>query len=461
VDTVRGRVLTAGSRGGSPRSSDEAHESGWSQGGESSGLVDGPTAEREEPVSKPKPFEISKQMVWEAYRRVKANKGAAGVDGESIKEFEENQKGNLYKLWNRMSSGSYLPPPVRMVEIPKKDGGQRTLGVPTVADRIAQTVVKLYLEPEVEPIFHPDSYGYRPGRSAVQAVGRCRERCWKNDWVIDLDIRKFFDTLPHSLVMKAVEHHTDLKWILLYVQRWLKAPMQREDGTLVERDRGSPQGSAISPTLANLFMHWAFDSWMQRKFPQISFERYCDDVVVHCRSRAQAEYVRDAIAQRLAECQLAMHPEKTRIVYCKDSNRPGSHEHERFDFLGYQFGPRLARNKAGDYFVGFIPGMSPNAVKAERETIRSWRLHLWSGKSMRELAEFLNPTARGWIEYYGQFYKSAMRPLLQQLNLYLIRWAARKYKRLKRSRQRAREFLVGVARRDPGLFAHWQAGATP
>jgi retron-type reverse transcriptase len=254
-------------------------------------------------VSGPKSFEISKHAVFEAYRRVKANHGAAGVDGESIELFEADLKANLYKLWNRMSSGCYMPPPVRMVEIPKPGGrGVRILGVPTVADRVAQTVAAMYLEPGVEKVFHPDSYGYRPGRSALDAVGVCRERCWRTDWVIDLDIQGFFDNLDHDLVLKAVAHHTNQRWILLYVQRWLSAPLQAQDGSLLARDRGSPQGSAISPLLANLFMHYAFDAWMAREFPAVRFERYCDDVVVHCRSEAEAHQVREAIAARLARC---------------------------------------------------------------------------------------------------------------------------------------------------------------
>jgi RNA-directed DNA polymerase len=230
-------------------------------------------------VSEPKPFGISKWVVWEAYQRVRANQGAPGVDGESIEEFERDLRGNLYKLWNRMSSGSYFPPPVRAVQIPKRAGGVRTLGVPTVADRVAQTVVRMYLEPEVEPLFHPDSYGYRPGRSALDAVGVCRERCWRQDWVIDLDLRSFFDSIDHDLLLKAVSKHTDLRWVLLYVERWLKAPLRKEDGTLVSRDRGTPQGSAISPLLANLFLHYAFDRWMAREFPGVAFERYADDGV--------------------------------------------------------------------------------------------------------------------------------------------------------------------------------------
>ena len=284
-----------------------------------------------EPKPDGKPFVISKRLVWEAWRRVKANRGAAGVDEESIQAFEANLKANLYKVWNRMSSGSYMPPPVRAVEIPKKAGGSRMLGVPTVADRVAQTVAYLYLEPEVEPVFHPDSYGYRPGRSAHDALGTCRQRCWRYDWVLDLDLKSFFDSLDHSLVLKAVAHHTNLRWILLYVERWLKAPLQLEDGTLRQRDRGSPQGSAISPVLANIFLHYALDMWLGREFPDVPFERYADDVILHCKSKQQAQIVLDAIIERLAQVGLELNLDKTRIVYCKDSNRTGSHEHEQFD----------------------------------------------------------------------------------------------------------------------------------
>src|SRR5450631_927006 len=273
---------------------------------------------REELVSEPrpdgKPFAISKRLVWEAWRRVKANKGAAGVDEESIQAFEANLRGNLYKVWNRMSSGSYVPPPVRAVEIPKKSGGSRMLGVPTVADRVAQTVAYLYLEPEVEPVFHRDSYGYRPRRSAHDAVRVCRARCWKDDWVLDLDLKSFFDSIDHSLVLKAVAHHTDLRWILLYVERWLKAPLQLEDGTLKARDRGSPQGSAISPVLANIFLHYALDMWLGREFPAVPFERYADDVILHLKSTAQAQVVLDAIVERLAQVGLELNLDKTRIV---------------------------------------------------------------------------------------------------------------------------------------------------
>ncbi len=413
-----------------------------------------------EPNPDGKPFAISKRLVWEAWLRVKANKGAEGVDEESIQAFEANLRANLYKLWNRMSSGSYMPPPVRAVEIPKKGGrGVRTLGVPTVADRVAQTVAYLYLEPEVEPIFHPDSYGYRPGRSAHDALRVCRQRCWSYDWALDLDLRSFFDSLSHALVLKAVAHHTSLRWILLYVERWLKAPLQREDGTLEARDRGSPQGSSISPLLANIFLHYALDLWLAREFPDIPFERYADDAILHCRSKARAHVVRDAIVKRLAQVGLELNLDKTGIVYCTDSNRSGSHEHERFDFLGHTFRPRRARNSGGESFVSFCPAVSDEAVKAIGRTIKRWRLHLRNGLTLAALAREINPIVRGWINYYGRFYRSKLISLLlRHIDEYLVRWAMRKYKRLRGRPRRAWRFLVTVAGREPALFAHWQAG---
>jgi RNA-directed DNA polymerase len=347
-----------------------------------------------------KSFDISKWVVWEAYQRVKANKGAAGVDGVAIEEFEEDRDKNLYRIWNRMASGSYFPPPVLAVEIPKPGGkGVRVLGVPTIADRVAQTVARMYLEPAVEPMFHPDSYGYRPGRSALDAVGACRKRCWKFDWVIDLDIRKFFDSVPHDLILRAVAHHTDQKWILLYVTRWLQAPLAQPDGTLVARDRGTPQGSAISPLLANLFMHYAFDRWMASEFPSVPFERYCDDAVVHCGSQRQAYLVRDAIAARLADVGLELHPDKTCIVYCKDNTRRGDYTHTAFTFLGYTFRPRLAKGARGRHFVGFLPAVSRDAITAMGRDIRSWRIGRRSDLGINGLAQMINSIVRGWINY--------------------------------------------------------------
>jgi RNA-directed DNA polymerase len=402
-------------------------------------------------------------MVWEAHKRVRGNRGAAGVDGVSLEEFEKDLKGNLYKIWNRMSSGSYFPPPVRVVEIPKKGGGgQRPLGIPTVADRVAQTVVKMILEPQVEPKFHPDSYGYIHGKSALDAVAAARERCWRWDWVLDLDIKGFFDNLDHDLVMRAVRVHTDNPWVLLYIERWLKAPAEQADGRLVDRTKGTPQGGVISPLLANIFLHHAFDDWMRRNYPYIPFERYADDAVVHCKSRAQAEHVLRAVGQRLGECRLELHPVKTKIVYCKDDDRPGSHEHIKFDFLGYTFRPRRAKNRHGKFFVSFLPAISDAAAKAIRATIREWRLAATrNNQSLEDIAQFVNPYVRGWIQYYGRFYRSALTPVLRHLERALIKWARRKFKRFRRHQRRATHWLGRIARRDPGLFVMWQIGVRP
>ena len=403
-----------------------------------------------------KPFDISKREVWEAYEKVKANKGASGVDGCSIDDFEKDLKNNLYKIWNRMSSGSYFPPPVLAVEIPKPHGGgTRVLGVPTVADRIAQTVAARRLEEKVKPIFHPDSYGYRPARSALDAVGRCRERCWRHDWVIDLDIQKFFDSVPWHLIVRAVEAHTDVPWVVLYVKRWLAAPVRLPDGTLAERDRGTPQGSAISPVLANLFMHYAFDAWMARGFPTVPFERYADDAVVHCKSERQARHLRQAIADRMAEVGLRLHPDKTKIVYCKDGNRPGSYEHTAFTFLGFTFRQRRARNRHGKSFSNFLPAISKDALNKISAAVRSWRLHLRTGHTFKDLARRINPIVAGWMQYYGAFYRSALSSLLQRINAYLMRWIRKKYKRL-RGKKKARECWQGITGRYPLMFAHWK-----
>ena len=403
-----------------------------------------------------KPFSISKQVVWDAYKRVKANKGAAGIDEESIADFEINLKGNLYKIWNRMSSGSYLPPPVRVVEIAKKDGGQRKLGVPTVSDRIAQMVAKLYLEPQVDKYFHPDSYGYRLGKSAIEAIETARQRCWRFDWALDLDIKAFFDEIDHKLLMRAVRTHTDCRWLLLYIERWLKAPAQLENGTLVSRDKGSPQGSVISPLLANLFLHYAFDEWMRRNHSSIPFERYADDILVHCKSEGQARWIKFAIEKRLQQCRLQLHPQKTKIVYCKDSSRRGNYSNEKFDFLGYTFRPRLSKSRKGEFFVNFSPAVGDEAAKSMRRAIRGWRIHRMSDKSIEDISRIFNPVLRGWLNYYGRFYKSALYPIFDQLNCALKRWAMRKYKKLRGRQRRARYWLGRIARREPNLFVHWR-----
>lgn len=406
-------------------------------------------------MSQAKPFSISKKIVWEAYERVKANQGAAGVDSESIEGFEQDLKNNLYKIWNRMSSGTYFPPPVRTVAIPKKDGGERRLGIPTVADRIAQTVVKLYLEPLVEPSFHPDSYGYRPQKSALDAVARARQRCWRYAWVIDLDIRGFFDNLDHELVLRAVRKYTQCSWILLYIKRWLEAPAQLEDGTRVPRTKGTPQGGVVSPRLANIFLHLAFDDWMRRVHPGVPFERYADDIVAHCGTEAQAQQVLESIRRHLVQCRLEVHPAKTRIVYCKDDDRPGGYPQERFDFLGYTFRPRRSKNRWGKFFINFTPAVSTEAMTKMRQEMRRWRLPMRSDKAIDDLARMWNPVLRGWILYYGRFYKSATYPVFRHLNDLLVRWAMRKYKRFRRHHRRAEYWLGGVAGREPRLFAHW------
>jgi RNA-directed DNA polymerase len=373
-------------------------------------------------VSQAKPFSISKKTVWEAYERVKANRGAAGVDAESIEGFEKDLKNNLYKIWNRMSSGTYFPPPVRTVAIPKNDGGERRLGIPTVADRIAQTVAKLYLEPLVEPSFHPDSYGYRPRKSALDAVGTTRQRCWRYAWVIDLDVRGFFDNLDHELVLRAVRKYTQCPWILLYLQRWLEAPAQLEDGTLVPRMKGTPQGGVVSPLVANVFLHLAFDDWMRRVHPGVPFERYADDIVAHCGTETQAQQVLESIRRRLAQCRLEVHPGKTRIVYCKDDDRSRGYPQERFDFLGYTFRPRRSKNRWGKFFINFTPAVSSRAATKMRQEMRRWRLPLRSDKAIDDLAHMWNPVLRGWIQYYGRFYRSALYPVFRHFNDLLVRW---------------------------------------
>jgi RNA-directed DNA polymerase len=403
-----------------------------------------------------RPFEISRWAVQEAWEKVRANRGSAGVDMESIGEFEKDLKNNLYKLWARMSSGSYMPPPVLLVEIPKKGGGKRPLGIPTVSDRIAQMVVKQAIEPAIDSVFYEESYGYRPWKSALDAVKVCRERCWEYNWVLDLDIKGFFDNIPHDLLMKAVEKHTQCKWHLLYIKRWLAAPVQTREGIQTERPKGTPQGAVISPLLANLFLHYCMDSWLKRNYPQCPFERYADDVVIHCKTEAEAQELKMALGKRLEECGLQMHPEKTKIVYCKDDNRKGEdYPNMKFDFLGYGFQARGAKNKMGKMFVGYIPAISDKARKSIRDKIRECKTLQWTQSELSDIAKELNPKIRGWMNYYGKFYKSKLDYTLRTVTFRLASWAKRKYKKLHRSYRAALAWVETIQKVQPGLFAHW------
>lgn len=401
-----------------------------------------------------KPFMISKQEVWDAYLSVKAHRGGPGVDGCVIGEFEKDLKNNLYRVWNRMSSGSYFPAPVKGVRIPKA-GGTRLLGVPTIADRIAQTVAARRIEVKAEPVFHADSYGYRPGRSALDAVGVARQRCWRKAWVVDLDIAAFFDSVDHGLMIKALEHLGVEPWVVLYVKRWLTAPMAMPDGSVVERLRGTPQGSAVSPVLANLFLHYALDAWLVRQCPDVEFERYADDMVVHCRSLDRARGVLGMIRSRLAEVGLGLHPDKTRIVYCGTGRMDVAEVARSFDFLGFTFRCRGARTRDGKRtFTAFLPAASGKALKTIGAQIRSWKLHRRTSAGLVEIARRINPIVQGWMNYYGAYYKTALYPVLRRINVYLMRWVRKKYRRAN-TYKKFNRWWIQVTRTWPLLFRHW------
>ena len=450
----------AACRGGTTRSSDESSQLRGSEGVVLSGSSQGST-EREESMRRAKPYKIPIEKVKEAYRKVKQNGGSAGIDLIKMEEFEKYLDKNLYKIWNRMSSGSYFPPPVRAVEIPKKNGEKRTLGIPTISDRIAQTVAKDYLEPLIEPIFHKDSYGYRPSKSAIDAVSTTRRRCWKYNWIIVFDVKGLFDNIDHGKLMELVKKFTNTPWLILYIERWLKAPMQMPGGTLKEREAGTPQGGVISPLLANLFMHHAFDAWMAETQPYNPFERFADDGAVHCKSLKQAEYLRRLIDNRLKAWKLQMHPDKTHIVYCKDNNRKEEYPVTSFDFLGYTFRPRSSRDKYGIIFTSFTPAVSNESKNNMNNKIHEWRIHLKSSKSIEDLSAMFNPQLRGWVNYFNNFYKSETYAVLNHMNHSLEEWAKRKYKKLHRHKRRAKRWLRSIAIREPKLFIQWQMGILP
>lgn len=405
-----------------------------------------------------KSFNISKQLVWQAYQEVKANGGSAGIDKESIADFEQKLKNNLYKIWNRMSSGAYFPPAVKAVSIPKKSGGNRVLGVPTISDRIAQTVVKKVLEPLLEPIFDENSFGYRPKKSALDAIAVTTNRCWKYDWVVEFDIKGLFDNVDHNMLMKALKHHCNCKWILLYIERWIKAPMQDKYGNIILRNKGTPQGGVVSPVLANLFLHYAFDVWVRREMPTIPFCRYADDGLLHCISKEQAEYVLGKVKQRFLECSLEIHPDKSGIIYCKDKNRKFEFERISFDFLGYTFRSRRCVDKQGLVHPNFLPAISRESKKEIIREIRSWHIHLRSDKSIAEISNSFGPVLKGWFNYYGRFYPTGMNCIWYHFNWYIMRWVQGKYKRFAKHKTRAFKYVNSLATENPRMFIHWQRG---
>ncbi|NGX49431.1 MAG: Group II intron-encoded protein LtrA [Candidatus Anoxychlamydiales bacterium] len=409
-------------------------------------------------MNKTKPFDIPKALVWKAYKLVKVNKGSAGIDQESIKDFEQNLSKNIYKLWNRLSSGTYFPPAVKGVEIPKKQGGIRTLGIPTVVDRIAQMTVKLAFEPCVEPIFLENSYGYRPNKSALDAVGVTRQRCWYYNWVLEFDIKGLFDNIDHDLLMKAVRKHTNNRWIILYIERWLKAPMEKPDGSRISRTCGTPQGGVISPILSNLFLHYVFDRWMTIKHREKQWCRYADDGIAHCKTEAEAQNLLVELKLRFAECGLEVHPEKTKIVYCKDGKRRDNYKNTKFKFLGYEFRRRKVKGYNNKIFLSFTPAISKEAKKDICRTIRKTGVRNRSDLSLEEVAKWLNPKISGWINYYGKFNKSALKPVMRQINFTLIKWCTRKYKRFRYSKAKACQYMIKTCQKQPYLFAHWRKG---
>jgi len=403
-----------------------------------------------------KPFQISKHLVLEAYKRIKANKGSAGVDNQSLSDFEVNLKDNLYKLWNRLSSGSYQPPSVLRVEIPKPDGGKRPLGIPTVTDRIAQMVVKLQIEPELEKHFHPSSYGYRPDKSAHQALQVAKQRCNKRAWVVDMDIKGFFDAIDHDLLMRAVKRHIKEPWHLLYIQRWLKAPVRQAGRDGGSRQQGTPQGGVISPLLANLFLHYVFDIWIEKHWGGIQFERYADDIVCHCSSEREAKRLKQLLESRFSQCGLQLHPEKTKIVYCKGGYNTGDYQHVSFDFLGYTFRPRWIKTRQGKQGLYFLAAVSQNSAKRIRREINSWPWKYWCQKELKDIHSYVSSRLRGWLSYYGLFGSSIIRNVLFHFDRRLSRWGKAKYKQLKTLMQAARR-INRLRQESPHWFPHWHA----
>ena len=405
---------------------------------------------------------ISFSQVKRAYDKVKSNGGAGGVDGVELSDYEATKINRLYRLWNRMASGSYFPQAVRRVDIPKSDGSKRSLGIPTIDDRIAQQVVKDVLEPRMEAVFHTDSYGYRPHKSAHDAIGMCRRRCWAHPYVIDLDIKGFFDNIDHALMMRVVRHYVTEPWLLLYVERWLKAPVKGVNGQTEGRDKGTPQGGVISPLLSNMYLHVVFDGWISRELPAVKWERYADDIIIHCASQSAAHEVLELVKRRLTQVGLTAHEEKTKIVYCKSVRRNDNYPIISFDFLGYCFRPRQCTDKHNKFFLGFTPSISAKASKRIRVTIRDLRLHRLGHLELPVIAQQLESKLRGWHYYYGKFTPSGLDYVFKSwLNDRLGSWVRSKYKSCRGSIKQGQNKLKEIYQDFPTLFYHWQHGYHP
>jgi len=416
--------------------------------------------------NKSRPYPITKEQVWEAFKLVRGKGGSAGVDGITIEMVKGNPEKHLYPVWNRLSSGSYFPPAVKRVEIPKSDGGVRTLGIPTVKDRVAQMVITRELEAIVEPHFSASSFGYRPNKSAHNAIEQARTNCWQYAWVIDMDIKGFFDTIDHGLMIRSLRHFTDAKHIILYAKRWLKAPIQLKDGTQIQNtEMGTPQGGVISPLLANIFLHIVFDKWIEKEFPDCPFERYADDIIIHVKNEPYARKVLRAARERFEECKLELHPDKTRLVYCNRKGRRKKREvkSQQFDFLGYTFRPRKLITKDGDILFGFSPSISRKSTRSIVATCRKLGFHRWTHMDFHQLSKALVSKIRGWLYYYGKFHISALRQAFRLVNRRLVKWAFNKYKRFKRTKslRTARLWLRKVSANYAYLFPHWLLGFTP
>ncbi|MDQ3844744.1 MAG: group II intron reverse transcriptase/maturase [Bacteroidota bacterium] len=405
-----------------------------------------------------KSLPISKRMVYNSYLKVVSKDGSAGIDKQSIEMFNEDLADNLYKLWNRMASGSYFPPPVRTVFIPKKQGGKRPLGIPTVGDRIAQGVVKDYLEPIVDTIFHPGSFGYRPGKSAHDAIKQCQDNCIRYAWVIDVDIKGFFDNLNHEKMMQLLQEHTTEKWVLMYAERWLKAGVEQEDGGITARTKGTPQGGVISPLFANIYLHHCFDKWMDEVNPQIPFERYADDIVIHCSSKEEAGQLLEKLKVRMHQHELELHPDKTKIVYCKNYLRKDTHDNNSFTFLSYSFQPRTVKDKFGriNRIVMFNAAISQPAKASIRSKLREVLNPQWSNQTLTWFADKLNPKIRGWINYYARFNRHIAYDVFYYLNERIRQWIKNTYKI--RGKAWLYDKYRAIQAANPELFYHWRLG---